>query len=124
MLHFEFTDHVDRYHSDQYFRAQIATNISSKEKLFIELANKLLLPDYFGFNWDALRDCLADFHWIQNRAIVLIRTEVPNIDEGNLKTYLALLNDAIQDWQASERLRLAVAFPKSSEHTIKELTRL
>lgn len=35
-------------------------SIASAEALFSRLAQALEFPDYFGHNWDALNDCLAD----------------------------------------------------------------
>ncbi|MFR9164902.1 MAG: barstar family protein [Dysgonomonas sp.] len=29
-------------------------------------------PNYFGFNWNALLDCLRDFDWIEEKYIILI----------------------------------------------------
>jgi RNAse (barnase) inhibitor barstar len=32
-----------------------------KSNLLSELYKKLCFPNYFGFNWDALLDCMRDF---------------------------------------------------------------
>ncbi|MGW5211622.1 barstar family protein [Streptomyces sp. NPDC004051] len=32
--------------------------------VFTQFYEALRLPDYFGWNWNALRDCLTDLHWI------------------------------------------------------------
>jgi RNAse (barnase) inhibitor barstar len=47
------------------------SNINSKEELLKELNIKLKFP-YFGFNWDALYDLLRDFHWIDQKGIILV----------------------------------------------------
>lgn len=40
--------------------------------LFDELAAALQFPAYFGANWNALRDMLADFSWLPADAYLLI----------------------------------------------------
>jgi hypothetical protein len=40
--------------------------------LFDEFAAAWQFPPYFGENWDALDECLADLEWLRARAYVLI----------------------------------------------------
>jgi RNAse (barnase) inhibitor barstar len=124
MVHFKFIEDINSYQPAKSFLAIIDANVRGKEDLLKELHNKLQLPSYFGFNWDALLDCLRDFHWIQNKGIVLIHTVIPHIEENDLKTYLEILNDAIQDWQTDDEHYLEVIFPKSSEDALKALVNL
>lgn len=46
-----------------YFVARVDANrdIRTKTDLLRALADECNFPGYFGFNWDALNDCLADF---------------------------------------------------------------
>src|SRR5574341_275555 len=64
--------------------------------LFTEFAKVLELPDYFGHNWDALEECLADLEWMPARGYVLLLTEAEQIlpkDEDDYATLLEILND-------------------------------
>lgn len=124
MIHFKFIEDINSYQPIQSFIAVIDSNVRTKEELFNELYDKLQLPDYFGFNWDALSDCLRDFHWIQNKGIVLAHTVIPHIEENDLKTYLEILNDAVQDWQTDEEHYLEIIFPRASEYALKSLMNL
>jgi len=121
MVHLKFIEDVNSYQPVQSFIAEVDYSVRSKGQLLNELYNKLQLPDYFGFNWDALSDCLRDFHWIRNKGIVLIHSATPQIEENDLKIYLEILNDAAQDWQTDENHSFEVIFPKTSEDALKAL---
>lgn len=34
------------------------------DRVFYEFSDALLFPGYFGWNWDALSDCLRDVRWL------------------------------------------------------------
>ena len=50
--------------------------LKSKEQLLIVLKEALHFPDYFGFNWDALQDCITDLSWLQG--IVKVNVVIKN----------------------------------------------
>jgi hypothetical protein len=91
--------------------AEVPAGIITVEKLFVVLVQVLRLPSYFGFNWNALSDCLRDFHWIPEREIVLVHRDVPALPLAELTTYLAVLAEACQSWQPGEEHVLRVIFP-------------
>lgn len=73
--------------------------------LFTEFAKVLELPDYFGHNWDALEECLADLEWMPARGYVLLLTEAEQIlpkDEDDYATLLEILNDAGEAWASGQ----------------------
>ncbi len=39
--------------------------MSNKQRIFEEIAVKLEFPNYFGYNWDALDECLMDLAWTE-----------------------------------------------------------
>ncbi|MBY8887323.1 barstar family protein [Streptomyces sp. PTM05] len=40
--------------------------------VFTQFYERLRLPDYFGWNWDALSDCLSDLHWLAEENVLLV----------------------------------------------------
>ena len=95
--------------------------VDSKVNLLNRISVSLQFPDYFGFNWDALYDCLRDFHWIKHRNIIIIHDDIPILDDQVLKIYVNVLYDAINDWQEGEDHVLDVIFPKQYEQKIESL---
>ena len=77
-----------------------------------------MFPDYFGFNWDALSECIRDFHWITQQGIVLVHDELPAIDEASLLIYMNILIDAVNDWKEGEEHYLEIVFPKNAENLL------
>lgn len=117
-----FIDRPDAYNRKNAFIAHFK-KINSKERLIKELGNKLRFPDYYGLNWDALSDCLRDFHWINNRNIVLVHDEIPNLDELDWRTYIHILINAIESWEEEGGKRFEVVFPKNFSDLIAEYLR-
>ena len=82
------------------------------------MADALLFPAYFGRNWNALYDCLRDFHWTEKKEVLLVHSDLPQLAEAELKTYLEVLRDAAADWKPGESHAFGVIFDKSDEHSV------
>ncbi len=121
MEHFNFIDNINSYRPSESFLAMIDKDVVSKAELLEELYNKLQLPDYFGFNWDALFDCLTDFHWINEKRIVLIHEKLPLLSIDELKVYLRILVEAIDSWKNDKEHHFEVVFPKQIKDTVQQL---
>lgn len=116
---FKFTNQPDSYESNGSFIAQIE-NINNEDYLFKELSEKLKFPDYFGYNWNAVYDCLCDLSWIQEREVVLIHLQPLNISRKTFKVYLEVLSDAVKSWENDTDKILIVIFPSSDRQEILE----
>lgn len=69
--------------------------------LFAEFARALAFPDYFGHNWDALEECLADLEWLPAKGYILLITDAAHVlsdDETEYETFLEILRDAGEAW--------------------------
>jgi RNAse (barnase) inhibitor barstar len=84
--------------------------------LFAEFARALEFPDYFGHNWDALEECLADLEWLPAKGYILLITDAEGVlpdDEEEYETLLEILRDAGEAWgngQAGIGARRATPF--------------
>lgn len=118
---FKFLGDVGRYSPSDAFVVRIQGDISSKDKLLHALYEKLDLPGYFGFNWDALVDCLRDFHWVAKKRIVIAHENIPPLGGQELKIYLEILADSVLDWKPGDEHELEVVFPESTRDRIETL---
>lgn len=91
----------------------IPRGITDPRELMTILARGLQFPSYFGFNWDALFDCLCDLSWLEADTRVVLRHEdTPALPAGNTRHYLKVLSDAIDSWRGSPgRHTIEVIFP-------------
>jgi RNAse (barnase) inhibitor barstar len=120
----KFLNNPQSYNPDGVFVAHLS-GINNKNELFKQLSKKLLFPDYFGLNWDALLDMLCDFNWIEQQRIVLVHDDLLVLDKKELHIYLGILFDAIkswQDWKEDEKHSLEVVFSKNVKDLIQKPT--
>jgi hypothetical protein len=79
--------------------------LASKQAMLEAVATALSLPDYFGFNWDALEECLQDMSWREGGVSLLI-DEAAMPEERAPEDWgvlLAILADTARFWQAEGR---------------------
>ena len=84
--------------------------INSKEDLLSEYSVKLKFPSYFGFNWDALSDCLSYLENIEQNAVIIYHQDLPKLKESDLKTYLEILIETVIQWKKYEEHVFEVYF--------------
>ena len=120
MKGFKYINNPSVYDQHSAFVAHISS-VKDKEQLFSELSLKLNFPYYFGFNWDALYDCLRDLNWINQKEIVLVHDELPLLDNETLKNYINLLYMTVQDWQISEEHQFEVVFSERYINQIEQI---
>jgi RNAse (barnase) inhibitor barstar len=110
---FLFVDELPAHWPGDARIVQIPAGISIKMELLATLAGGLEFPGYFGWNWDALDECLRDLSWIESpRQIVLVHNDIPlQADSEDRAIYLAILRDAVQSWGPGQPHELIVVFP-------------
>jgi len=100
---------------------------TSPTGVFNEFARALEFPDYFGHNWDALEECLADLEWLPAKGYVVLITEAQAVipdDEEEYETLLEVLNDAGEAWSKGQtttgrRAPFHVFFAVSRQEKVK-----
>jgi hypothetical protein len=73
--------------------------VRSKEQLLAALADRLPLPEWFGRNWDALNDALAELAWEQPNGVVLTLEhcgELAQADPETLETALEVFDSVAE----------------------------
>jgi RNAse (barnase) inhibitor barstar len=75
--------------------------------LFDEFAAALQFPYYFGENWDALDECLADLAWLPGDLYILFFTDSQQLLDqesvGQLALLFSVLENADRTWSGAER---------------------
>lgn len=87
------------------FAVRIVAGAKCKTKagLLAEFARVLSFPDYFGHNWDALEECLADLDWLPARGYIIVVTDAEQVltkldDEDDYETFIEILSEAGEAW--------------------------
>jgi RNAse (barnase) inhibitor barstar len=95
--------------------------VEGEDELLKKLSGVFKFPNYFGNNWNAVFDCLCDFHWIVKKGIVLVHDEIPVLSVERLKVYLEILVDTIESWNDDNEHYFEVIFPEKSKQFINEI---
>ena len=77
----------------------------TSSSLFEEFARALSFPEYFGHNWDALEECLADLEWLPAKGYILFISDAHAVlpdDEEEYETLLEILDDAGEAWSKGQ----------------------
>ncbi|MFE2021460.1 barstar family protein [Streptomyces sp. NPDC059499] len=76
------------------------------DSVFQVFYDGLRLPDYFGWNWDALSDCLRDLNWLRAEHHVLsieAADEALSDDAAGQQLLFRTLLRAGQRWSSTQR---------------------
>ena len=97
---------------DAAFVADLPASIRSKQKLLRTLADELRFPDFFGYNWDALEECLRDLSWLPAGNVQIQHRDLPlSPGSQDRRTYLKILRAAAAFWEKSGSRLLVCQFP-------------
>jgi RNAse (barnase) inhibitor barstar len=110
-LPFVFVEAPADYRDDAALVVRVPAGIRSKQKLLKILADKLHFPGYFGWNWDALEECLGDLSWLPDgQPVVIVHDDMPFGSGGEHRgTYQSILATTIARGAGGHPLR--VVFP-------------
>lgn len=77
--------------------------VLSKEQFLEQIARAMDFPGYFGGNWDALEDCLADLSWREAPGYVILYDHFDTFAEqvpDQFETALEILDASVEFWRA------------------------
>lgn len=74
----------------------------TKDEALAALAKSLRFPEWFGHNWDALSDCLADMGWLPALGYVIVLEHCDGLHaraEDDFVTLMQLFQEAADEWR-------------------------
>lgn len=86
---------------------------AGKDDALARIAGALRFPDWFGGNWDALADSLADLSWLPAPGYVLLLERIDawrDADPDAFETLALVLEDASARW-AGDRIPFWALLP-------------
>lgn len=116
-LPLKFADEPTLTPDDGTLVVRIPRAARGKQKLLGSLAKSLRFPRYFGWNWDALEECLRDLSWLDGvNQVVIVHEGLPlPLGGKQWTTYLNLLVDVVDSRTESvDHPRIEVIFPESA----------
>jgi RNAse (barnase) inhibitor barstar len=114
---FEFVDDITGFRAPDCFVARLPGRLSRKQDLLRALATGLKFPDYFGYNWDALEECLNDLSWLGAMPrVVILHNHIPLRDKEQRRIYCGILRQAI----VNRRPLFRAIFPESARQEMEK----
>lgn len=121
MSHFEFHSDESMPDKDVGVLVRVPFGITDKYELLKSLGTQLRLPEYFGFNWDALDECLADLSWLEKEPIVIWHDDLPLSSNSKESTqYVRILAGV---YEGGTQKTVIVSFPDRVKEKIRSLMR-
>jgi len=96
---------------------------ADKDELLARLAQALGFPDWFGANWDALEDCLADLSWRAGSGHVFMLAGHGELSADDLGVLIEVLAAAAEHWAGRGRPFFAVFVDPEGLLALPELFR-
>jgi hypothetical protein len=82
--------------------------VAGRDGLLAGVAAALDFPDWFGGNWDALEDCLADLSWSKAAGHVLLFERAAGLPADERGVLVDVLASAAASWKERGRPFFAV----------------
>jgi hypothetical protein len=118
---FEYVSAVSSLADRDRLVVRVPGEIQSAKQLFDFFYESLMLPGYFGFNWNALSDCLRDLHWVNERGVLLAHENIPALPLSEMRIYLEILQDAMLSWREGDEHSLEIVFMDKDRVRIETL---
>lgn len=94
-----------------------------KAEILDALAKALAFPHWFGRNWDALEDCLADLSWKPAGGHLVLLTGAASLAKDDAGILTDILESSAQSWKARGQPFFAVFVDPARELKLPDLYR-
>ena len=77
-------------------------NMTSTTALFNEFAAALQFPCYFGNNWNAFDECIADLEWLAGEAYIIAIVDAPSVlrdQSAELDVFARIVRSVTKEWR-------------------------
>lgn len=116
---FEFYEALPESESLEGVRIAVINGRANKQQLLCDVAEQLRFPEYYGENWDAFEECLADILPNAGAEVVLLHGGIPTgMDRADLATYLRILSAVASRRRERGEPPLRSMFPLTAKPTI------
>lgn len=97
------------------------------DDLYDEFAAALQFPDYFGENWDAFDECLADLEWLPAAGYVLLISGAVEVlseePERQFATFVSVLSGICEEWARAKTPKPFHVLFQCTESDVESLRR-
>jgi RNAse (barnase) inhibitor barstar len=127
----EFADYAYRLNhekgSELAVRVVRGNKMRRLDDLYDEFAAAFQFPDYFGQNWDAFDECLADLEWLPAAAYVLLISNAVEVlseePEKQFATLVSILSGICEEWARATAPRPFHVLLQCTEGDVENLRR-
>ena len=95
-----------------------AKNMISARALFNEFAAALQFPCYFGNNWNAFDECIADLEWLPGKGYLIMIVDgsyVLRDEPDELAVFLRIMRSVSQEWEEVRGIRFQILLQCTDE---------
>jgi RNAse (barnase) inhibitor barstar len=79
--------------------------IASADDLLNGLSDIMKFPDYFGYDWNPLTDCLRDMEWLPAKGYVILFSHPANFKRNSpnsFKIFLEIIETVFEYWSSRQ----------------------
>lgn len=95
-------------HPERVVRLIRGSHAQSRRALFDEFAAALQFPCYFGENWNAFDECIADLEWLPGKAYFITIVDGPLVlreEPQDLEVFARIMRNVSREWFDTHGLR-------------------
>ena len=93
-------------------------NMTSAMGLFNEFAAALQFPCYFGNNWNAFDECIADLEWLPGNGYLIMivdGSQVLRDEPDELAVFFRIMRLVAQEWAEARSIRFQILLQCTDE---------